>query len=172
VRVVAGELKGRRLVAPRGSDVRPTSDRAREALFSMLGDVEDLDVLDLFAGTGALAIEALSRGARRATLVDTRPEAARVNVSSLELSERAEVVAADTLAYLRHPGPAFDLIVCDPPYRLAARLGPDLAQLLPSRLRPGGRIVVESPAREPLELGFAPLRERRYGEALLRIYEP
>jgi 16S rRNA (guanine966-N2)-methyltransferase len=172
MRVVAGELRGRRLVAPRGADVRPTSDRAREALFSMLGDIAGANVLDLYAGTGALAIEALSRGAGRATLVDTRPEAARENVVALGIEDRAEIVTADALEYLRGEGPEFDLILCDPPYRLAARLGPDLDQLLPARLRPDGRIVVESAAREPLELSLEPVRERRYGEALVRIYRP
>jgi 16S rRNA (guanine966-N2)-methyltransferase len=169
---VAGELKGRRLVAPRGRDVRPTSDRAREALFSMLGDMAGLEVLDLYAGTGALAIEALSRGAATAVLVDTDPAAARRNVDALGLGDRAEIVRRDALAFLRGEGRRFDLILCDPPYRLAARLGPDLDQLLPPRLRPDGRIVVESAAREPLELAHEPVRERRFGEACLRIYEP
>jgi 16S rRNA (guanine966-N2)-methyltransferase len=170
VRVVAGELKGRRLTAPAGRDVRPTSDRAREALFSMLGDVSGLDVLDLYAGTGALAIEALSRGAASATLVDTEPGAARANVAALGLGDRADVVSADALSFLRGAGASFDLILCDPPYRLAARLGPELDPLMRARLRPGGSIVVESAARDPLDLGLEPWRERRYGEAVLRIY--
>jgi 16S rRNA (guanine966-N2)-methyltransferase len=168
--VVAGELKGRRLTSPAGRDVRPTSDRAREALFSILGDVAGLDVLDLYAGTGALAIEALSRGAASATLVDSRPEAARANVEALGLEDRASILARDALDYLRTEPRRFDLILCDPPYRLAARLGPDLDQLLPPRLRAGGRIVAESSARDPLELTLEPWRERRYGEALLRVY--
>ena len=170
-RVVAGELKGRRLAAPGGRGVRPTSDRAREALFSMLGDVSGAEVLDLYAGTGALAIEALSRGAAAATLVDIAPEPARANVDALSLADRAEVVADDAVAFLRGAERRFDLILCDPPYTLAARLGPELDQLLPARLRPGGRIVIESSARDPLELGAEPWRERRYGEALLRIYK-
>jgi len=136
----------------------------------MLGDVGALEVVDLYAGTGALAIEALSRGATKATLVDVRPETAIANIGALGLEGRAEVLAEDALAYLRVPGPSFDLILCDPPYRIAARLGPELDQLLPPRLRPGGRIVIESSAREPLDLALEPWRERRYGEALLRIY--
>ena len=170
IRVVAGELGGRKLKAPRGVDVRPTSDRAREALFSMLGDVAGLQVLDLFAGTGALGIEAVSRGAARATLVDDQPGPARSNVDALGVADRIDVVGADALSYLREPGPQFDLILCDPPYTLAARLGSDLDQLLPPRLRPGGRVVTESAARDPLELEPEPWRERRYGEALIRIY--
>jgi 16S rRNA (guanine966-N2)-methyltransferase len=138
----------------------------------MVGDVAGLDVLDLYAGTGALAIEALSRGAASATLVDLEAGAARANVAALELEDRAQVRAVDALEFLRGAGPDYDLILCDPPYRLAARLGPDLDPLMRSRLRPGGSIVVESSARDPLDLDLEPWRERRYGEALLRIYRP
>ena len=138
----------------------------------MLGDVAGLDVLDLYAGTGGLAIEALSRGAASATLVDLEAGAARANVAALELEDRAQVRAVDALEFLRGAGPDYDLILCDPPYRLAARLGPDLDPLMRSRLRPGGSIVVESSARDPLDLDLEPWRERRYGEALLRIYRP
>ena len=172
MRVVAGELKGRRLKAPPGAAVRPTSDRAREALFSILGDVGEMTVLDLYAGTGALAIEALSRGASAATLVDDSPGPARANIAALGLEDRAAVIGADALDFLRDGDDRFDLILCDPPYRLAARHGPELDQLLPTRLRAGGRIVVESSADEPLDLALDPWRERRYGEALMRIYRP
>ena len=137
----------------------------------MLGDVAGLDVLDLYAGTGALAIEALSRGAASATLVDLEAGAIRANVAALELEGRAQVKAADALEFLRGAGPDYDLILCDPPYRLAARLGPDLDPLMRSRLRPGGSIVVESSTRDPLGLDLEPWRERRYGEALVRIYK-
>lgn len=172
MRVVAGELRGRRLAAPAGREVRPTSDRVREALFSILGGVEGAVVLDLYCGTGALAIEALSRGAERATLTDTDVRGARRNVEALGLAERTRIVRGDALAFLRGTDERFDLILCDPPYRLAAGLGPELDQLLPARLRPGGRIVAESSAREPLELALEPLRERRYGDTLLRVYAP
>ncbi len=172
MRVVAGELKGQRLIAPPGDDVRPTSDRAREALFSILGDVAGLEALDLYAGTGALGIEAVSRGAARATLVDSRPEPARANVEALGIGDRAAVIGADALRFLREDEAQYDLILCDPPYTLAARLGPDLDHLLFPRLRPGGRIAAESSARDPLDLALEPWRERRYGEALLRIYRP
>jgi 16S rRNA (guanine966-N2)-methyltransferase len=170
LRVVAGELKGRRLRAPAGGAVRPTSDRAREALFSMLGDVSGMRVLDLFAGTGALAIEALSRGAAEAVLVDTRPRYARENVEELGLADRARVVRADAIAFLRGEPDSYLLILCDPPYRLARRLEADLRKLVPAWLAPGGRIVVESAAREPIDLGLELERERRYGDALLRIW--
>src|ERR1700749_3738401 len=99
--IIAGELKGQRLVAPRGQQVRPTSDRVREATFSALGDrVEGARVLDLFCGTGALAIEALSRGAERATLVDRDTRPALGNVEHLGLGERVELVRSDVPRWL------------------------------------------------------------------------
>lgn len=173
MRVVAGELKGRRLLSPsRAAELRPTSDRAREALFSILGDVSGLNVCDLFCGTGALAIEALSRGATRATMVDTDLSTARRNVEELGLADRCELVCEDALVFLRRPGEQFDLILCDPPYRLAHRLGPDLDQLVPARLAAGGRLVVESAARSPVRLAILQLeRERRYGEASLSFWK-
>jgi 16S rRNA (guanine966-N2)-methyltransferase len=170
MRVVAGDLGGRRIQAPKGKGVRPTSDRAREALFSILGDVDGADVLDLFCGTGALAIEALSRGAHRATLVDVDIEAARVNVEGLGISDRVDLIRRDGLAYLKSTTEAFDLILCDPPYTLAARVARDLEQLVPSRLREGGRLVTESPSRAPMEIGLALDHDRTYGEASIRIW--
>jgi len=172
VRVVAGELRGRRLASPprRSGTVRPTSDRAREALFAALGEVTGARVLDLFCGTGALAIEAVSRGAESAVLVDTKPDLARRNVAELGLDERCEVVRSDALRYLERSGDRFDLVLCDPPYGFAPRLGPELDRMLADRLENGGRVVVESAAREPLELGLPVLREREYGEALIRIH--
>ncbi|HSI79576.1 MAG TPA: RsmD family RNA methyltransferase [Solirubrobacterales bacterium] len=166
-------MRGRRLASPprrSAGTVRPTSDRAREALFSSLGDVGGARVLDLFCGTGALAIEALSRGAASAVLVDTKPELARRNVDDLGLGDRCEVVRADALRYLERTGERFDLVLCDPPYRFAPRLGPELDRLLADRLEPGGRVVVESAVREPLELKLPLLRQREYGEALIRIH--
>lgn len=170
MRVVAGELGGRRLVSPDGTEIRPTSDRAREALFSMLGDVSGLEVLDLYCGTGSLAIEALSRGAGRATLVDTDVETADRNVTELDLSDRADVVRRDAISFLESSATEFDLILCDPPYSLAVRLEPELREHLPGRLRPDGRIVVESPADAPVDLGLELDRDRRYGAASLRIW--
>jgi 16S rRNA (guanine(966)-N(2))-methyltransferase RsmD len=152
--------------------VRPTADRVREALFSIIGGaVSGAAVLDLFCGTGALAIEALSRGAARATLVDSDPRLARRNVADLGLEARARLVRGDALAFLRRPGERFDLILCDPPYNIADRLEPALDSLIPNRLSKGGRLIVESSARRPLELASLPLElERRYGEAMVRVY--
>lgn len=172
MRVVAGELRGRRLESPRGDAVRPTSDRAREALFSILGDVGGLEVLDLYCGTGALGIEALSRGAARATLVDTDTRPAARNVEVLGLTSRTELVRGDAIGYLGSGDARFGLILCDPPYTLADRLAPELRKALPGRLSPQGALVVESLASAPLELGpaFALEDDRRYGAASLRIW--
>jgi 16S rRNA (guanine966-N2)-methyltransferase len=170
MRVVAGELGGRRLAAPKGSDVRPTSDRAREALFSILGDVSGADVLDLYCGTGALGIEAVSRGARSAALVDTDISPALANTDALGISERVDLVRSDASKYLETTTDRFDLVLCDPPYRLAARVARDLEKLVPARLREGGRLVTESPSRTPMELNLTLEADRTYGEASIRIW--
>jgi 16S rRNA (guanine966-N2)-methyltransferase len=177
MRVIAGELGGQQLVAPRGWKVRPTSDRAREAIFSVLGErVSDARVLDLYCGTGALAIEALSRGAVRATLVDRDTRAAVGNVERLGLAERVDLVRADVSRWLenREGGeekPMFDLVFVDAPYRLADRVGQELDSQLPGLLVEGGRAIVESGARRPLRIDSLPrLRQRRYGVADVSIY--
>jgi 16S rRNA (guanine(966)-N(2))-methyltransferase RsmD len=177
MRVIAGELGGQQLVAPRGWKVRPTSDRAREAIFSVLGDrVEEARVLDLYCGTGALAIEALSRGAAGATLVDRDTRAALGNVERLGLGERVELVRADVARWLgsREGGeeePVFDLVFIDAPYRLADRVGQELDTQLPGLLAEDGRAIVESGARRPLRIDSLPLlRRRRYGAADVSIY--
>jgi len=177
MRVIAGELKGQRLVAPRGWKVRPTSDRVREAIFSALGDrVEGALVLDLYCGTGALAIEALSRGAERAILVDRDTRPALGNVQRLGLGERAELVRADAGRWLAQVSSGsfagkFDLVFVDAPYKLADRVAQDLNTHLPQLLTEGGRAVVESGARRPLQVEtLEPLRRRRYGAADVTIY--
>ncbi|HVX34013.1 MAG TPA: RsmD family RNA methyltransferase [Solirubrobacterales bacterium] len=176
MRVIAGDLKGRRLVAPRGWKVRPTSERVREAVFSSLGArVEGAAVLDLYCGTGALAIEALSRGAARATLVDRDTRPALGNVERLGLGGRARLVRADAGAWLAaNDGPdggRYDLVFVDAPYRLADLVARQLDTHLPGVLAPGGRVVVESGARRPLAIGsLERLRQRRYGAADVSIY--
>jgi 16S rRNA (guanine966-N2)-methyltransferase len=177
MRVVAGRLGGRRLRAPRGRDTRPTSDRVREALFSMLGPLDGARVLDLYAGSGALAIEALSRGAASATLVERDARAVaviRANLEALALgSEEARIVDGSAAAALRDAsrrGDTYDLVLLDPPYRDAATLGRELSQALPAVLAPNARVVAESDRRAPLELGLPVVRERRYGDTLIRIH--
>ncbi len=170
LRIVAGEFGGRRLVSPRGDAIRPSAERTREAIFSMLGPLQGEAVLDLYCGSGSLGLEALSRGAGGLSLVDTTIATAAENVDLLGVGERCELFEKDSLAFLRTSEERFDLVLCDPPYRLAHRLGSELDKLLADRLRTGARVVVEcSPAR-PLELSLPLHRERRYGAALIRIY--
>jgi 16S rRNA (guanine966-N2)-methyltransferase len=175
MRVIAGELKGQRLVAPRGWKVRPTSDRVREATFSTLGArVQGARVLDLFAGTGALAIEALSRGAAAAVLVDRDTRPALGNVERLGLGERTELVRSEVGRWLEetaNAGGGFDLVFVDAPYRLADRVEHDLDTHLPRLLADEGRAIVESGARRPLRIeSLECLRRRRYGAAEVAIY--
>jgi 16S rRNA (guanine966-N2)-methyltransferase len=163
-------------VAPRGRDVRPTSDRVREAVFSILGALDGARVLDLFAGSGALAIEALSRGAGAATLVDSSPAsiaAIRRNLSALDLA--AEVRRGRALEFLERARAAhseYDLVFLDPPYRHANALGGRLSTALGPVLGPEARVIVESDRRAPLELVLPLVDERRYGDTLIRIYGP
>jgi 16S rRNA (guanine966-N2)-methyltransferase len=171
VRVVAGQFRGRRLQAPRGMRTRPTADRVREALFSMLGDVGGARVLDLYAGSGALGIEALSRGAASALFVERDPRAAAVverNLASLGLEER--VVRQDALRFLARAKGPFDLVFCDPPYDSASRLAGSLAERLPAVTQEGARIVTESDKRKPLDLPFELVTERSYGDTRIAIH--
>jgi 16S rRNA (guanine966-N2)-methyltransferase len=178
VRIVGGSLRGRRLTAPPGHAIRPTSDRAREALFNILQHsllmatpLAGAAMLDLFAGTGAVACEALSRGAAHATLVDRDAAAlaiARANLAALGLADRTTVLQADATRLTRAPCPAA-FAYLDPPYR-SGLAAPALASLATGGwLAPGGLAVVELAARE----AFAPpdrfvLRdERHYGAARL-----
>jgi 16S rRNA (guanine966-N2)-methyltransferase len=177
VRVIAGELKGQRLVAPRGWKVRPTSDRVREAIFSALGErVVGARVLDLYCGTGALAIEALSRGAAAAVLVDQDTRPVLGNVQRLGLADRTELVRTDVGRWLEQVSATdaagkFDLVFVDAPYKLADRVSDVVNQHLPELLAEDGRAVVESGARRPLRIeSLEPLRQRRYGAADVTIY--
>jgi 16S rRNA (guanine966-N2)-methyltransferase len=171
LRITGGELGGRRIHAPKGSKLRPTTERVREAVFSILGDLSGARVLDLFCGTGALAIEALSRGASEVTLVDTHPRTARNNVEALDLTERATVVRADAVRFLRRAKQrSVDLVLCDPPYRLADRFTADLDPLIRGVLAESGRVMTESSPDNPLQIDLPVLTERRYGDTLIRVY--
>jgi 16S rRNA (guanine966-N2)-methyltransferase len=171
LRVVAGQFKGRRLQAPRGTRTRPTADRVREALFSMLGDVTGARVLDLYAGSGALGIEALSRGAASAVFVDRDPQAvAAIERNLAAIGVEAAVVRQDALRYLAGPDGPFELVFCDPPYDSASRLAGPLAERLPVLTADDARIVTESDKRNPLELPFPLLTERSYGDTRIAIH--
>ncbi len=179
MRVIAGRLRGRRLVAPSGRETtRPTSDRVREATFAMLGDIAQAHVLDLFAGTGALGIEALSRGAERVVFVErdrSALRALRANLHALGLAAPdTEVRPGDALTALRAArarGETYDLVFLDPPYAHASGLGDTLAELLPGVLAGvAARVVVESDRRAPMRFWPRADRERRYGDTLIAIY--
>ena len=184
MRVIAGHLGGRILVAPRGAVTRPTSDRVREALFSILGDVRGLRVLDLYAGTGALGIEALSRGAVHATFVDHAREALRAlrrNLRHLEIEERSLVLPArvETLRAARSlRGDGFDVVFVDPPYRalrdqrVLGALGQIFSESDPAVVRRGARVVLEHSSALSPPVFSALLHEdmRTYGDTALSFY--
>jgi 16S rRNA (guanine966-N2)-methyltransferase len=171
LRIVAGDFKGRRLRAPRGPRTRPTADRVREALFSMLGQVTGARVLDLYAGSGALGIEALSRGAASAVFVERDPRAAAAIAANLDsLGLEAEVQRQDALRFLARAQGGFDLVFCDPPYDSGARIAGSLAERLPAVLADNARIVTESDKRSPLVLPFPLLAERVYGDTRVAIH--
>jgi 16S rRNA (guanine966-N2)-methyltransferase len=177
VRVISGTYGGRTLKAPAGDNTRPTSDRVREALFSILRDrVENARVLDLFAGSGALGIEALSRAAEQVTFVDDAHPAIKTIQANLQtLQAHARVHRQDALRFLAHAsstGAQYDLIFLDPPYRHAERLARPLSEALPAVLAPGAVAVAESDRRAPLALDLPLHDERRYGDTLIRIYGP
>jgi 16S rRNA (guanine966-N2)-methyltransferase len=175
VRVIAGLYRGRTLVAPRGRTTRPTGDRVREALFSILGPVDGARVLDLFAGSGALAIEALSRGAAEATLVDSSASAIAAIRRNLEaVGVDAEVRRQRATAFLEQAqkdARQYDLVFLDPPYQAAGDLGRRLSTALPPVLSPDARVVSESDRRAALQLDLPLLDERRYGDTLIRIHD-
>ena len=174
-RLIAGMAGGRRLKVP-PAGVRPTGDRAREGLFNSLGTLVDLEgaaVLDLYAGSGALGIEALSRGAASAVFVESDRRAVAVIEGNLETigAEGAEVVKRDVAAWLRGPPEAhFDLVFCDPPYDAAPSLAQLLSDLLPRVTAPQALIVTESSKRNPLLLDLPLIDERVYGDTRIAIY--
>src|SRR4051794_8027311 len=175
MRVIAGQFRGRPLEAPPGVRTRPTGDRVREALFSILGDVAGLRVADLFAGSGALGIEALSRGATHATFVENDARAAetlRLNLATLRIEDGATVVVADALGWLRAvaSGENFDLVMVAPPYSSAPGLGGKLTELLPEVLAPNATIVTESDKRDPLMLDLPLDDERTYGDTRIAFH--
>lgn len=173
IRIVAGEFGSRRIAVPPGRDVRPTADRAREAVFAALGAIDGATVLDAYAGSGALGLEALSRGAASCVFVERSPRALdvlRANVRTLGAEGRSRIVRGDAVRALAAGGETFDLILLDPPYPDWPRLAPRLATLVPACSAPGGRIVAELPEGvEFAPAGFAECFNRRIGSARLVI---
>jgi 16S rRNA (guanine966-N2)-methyltransferase len=180
MRVISGKAKGRRLIAPKGSAIRPTADRIKESLFNILPrDFSSRKILELFAGTGNVSIEALSRGAESALLVDASERSARVireNLRRLELSDRAQVWVMPVrraLNAVARQGQKFDIIFLDPPYdqKLVGRSLELIASINP--IYPSAVVVAEHSVREMLKpsYGFLSLNDqRRYGDTLLSFF--
>jgi 16S rRNA (guanine966-N2)-methyltransferase len=175
MRVVAGSRKGHRLSAPRGVVTRPTGDRVREAAFSLVGPIEDALVLDLFAGSGAMGIEALSRGARRCVFVESDRAACAVisrNLEKLRLTSGV-VLCRDVHAALREERARrhrYDLVLADAPYEEWRRHEPVLGRLLPDLLEEDAAVVVETAAPIEPVLTLDLVTSRRYGSARLTVF--
>ena len=173
MRIIAGNLGGRLFDSPHSDRTHPMSDKARGALFNILGDIEGLTVLDAFAGSGALCFEAVSRGALRATAIDNDRSAQTVvarNTTSLGLDDQVKLVRTSAGAWLDSAGAEpFDIVLCDPPY---ADLQPDLLRRLSGCVKPGGLLVLSWPARDELLdfAGFERLEHRKHGDASLVFY--
>jgi 16S rRNA (guanine966-N2)-methyltransferase len=171
MRIIAGTHRGHRIAAPKGRATRPTSDRVRENAFNLVGPVDDAAVLDLFAGSGALGLEALSRGAASCVFVESDRDACRtINANLDKLGLHATVLCQDALRALAQERRTFELVLCDPPYDFAghARL---FAQF-PKLLTPNGVLVYESTGRAgPPEIaGLAERTSRKYGSARLTLF--
>jgi 16S rRNA (guanine966-N2)-methyltransferase len=174
VRIVAGSCKGAKIFAPKGLDTRPTSDRVREAAFNLIGPVDGAAVLDLYAGSGAMGLEALSRGAESAVFVDSDRDACRTigrNLEKLRLTG-AEVACRDVVRFLASDRRRFDLILVDPPYELLESVAVSLATYLPQLLADDGLVVVESSADdEPALTPLTTRTSRRYGSTRVTLLE-
>jgi len=173
VRIIAGTKRGARIAAPKGLATRPTSDRVREAAFNLIGPVDGAAVLDLFAGSGAMGLEALSRGAASATFVESDRDACRTisrNLERLGLTG-ARVACEDAVLWLRRETRRYDLVLVDPPYEDFVFLEHKLAPALASVLAPEGLLVVETAAKQQPALPLARRTSRRYGSARLTLFE-
>ena len=175
MRIIAGSRKGHTIHAPRGRETRPTSDRVRENVFNLVGPVDGAAVLDLYAGSGALGLEALSRGAARALFVERDGEAARSIERNLEKLRLGGTVlrrdAVSALAAEAGSGRKYDLVLVDPPYDMYPDLQPQLARYLPAVLAEDGLLVLETDVRVEPELPLRRRTSRRYGQARITVYE-
>jgi 16S rRNA (guanine966-N2)-methyltransferase len=176
MRVIAGSRKGHKLAAPRGLDTRPTSDRVRENVFNLVGPVDDARVLDLFAGSGAMGIEALSRGAVSAVFVEHDADAVRTierNLDRLRLTG-ARVVRGDvlrTIAQEAAVGAKYDLVLVDPPSGMLTEIQPRLARHLPPLVAADGLVVVETGVRSEPDLPLPMRTSRKYGNTRVTVFE-
>jgi 16S rRNA (guanine966-N2)-methyltransferase len=176
MRIIAGSRKGARIHAPRGAVTRPTSDRVREAAFNLIGPLDGARVIDLYAGSGAMGLEALSRGAARVVFVESGKEALATierNLEKLRLAG-AEVAREDVprrLALDARAGRRYDLVLVDPPYRMLAQALATLSPHLAAVVSPGGLVVVESDARAAPKLPLELRTTRRYGSSRLTLFE-
>ncbi len=169
MRIIAGTHRGRRIAAPKGRLTRPTSDRVRENAFNLIGPVDGAAVLDLFAGSGALGLEALSRGAATCTFVERDRDACRaIDANLATLGLRATVLCQDAFRAVAQERARYDLVLCDPPYEVDAT-GLPFAALLAD----DGVLVYESAGRaDPPEVEGLTLRtSRRYGSARLTLFD-
>jgi 16S rRNA (guanine966-N2)-methyltransferase len=172
MRIIAGSRKGHNIVAPRGLDTRPTSDRVRENVFNILGAVEGATVLDLYAGSGAMGLEALSRGAAQAVFVDDDRDAVEAIERNLDkLRLRATVVRRDAVAFLASERRKYDLVLVDPPYGVYTDIEPQLARYLPRVLADTAVVVVETGARVEPDLPLEQRTSRKYGQARVTVYD-
>ncbi|MCC6223406.1 MAG: 16S rRNA (guanine(966)-N(2))-methyltransferase RsmD [Thermoleophilia bacterium] len=176
MRIIAGSRKGARIFAPKGRETRPTSDRVREAAFNLIGPLGGARVLDLYAGSGALGLEALSRGALRVTFVESDRDAVRAierNLDRLGLGG-AEIARADAprrVAADAAAGRRYDLVLIDPPYGMLETALANLSPHLPAVVAEGGLVVVESDARAAPVLPLPVRTSRRYGSTRLTVFE-
>jgi 16S rRNA (guanine966-N2)-methyltransferase len=175
VRIIAGTRKGHTIAAPKGLGTRPTGDRVREAAFNLIGPVDEAAVLDLFAGSGAMGLEALSRGARRCVFVESDRGACRAieaNLAKLRLTG-ALVLCQDALLALRQERTAhrsYELVLCDPPYGEWPALEPRLAEPLEAVLADDGLVLIETDSRVEPRLPLDLVTSRRYGSARLSLF--
>ena len=171
MRIIAGTRKGHTIQAPPGRDTRPTSDRVRENVFNILGPIDDAVVLDLYAGSGAMGLEALSRGAAQAVFVERDPDALRAIEKNLDkLRLRATVLRQDAVAVLAGENRKYDLVFVDPPYDMYPDLEPQLARYLPPVLSDNAVVVVETDARVEPSLPLEQRTSRTYGSARVTVY--
>ena len=176
MRIIAGSKKGATIYAPKHADTRPTGDRVREAAFNLIGPVDEASVLDLYAGSGAMGLEALSRGASSAVFVESDREACRTiqrNLEKLRL-DRATIVCSDAVTALAQEASAgrrYDLVLVDPPYVMFSDLQTSLAAYLPVVLAEDGLLVVETSRDLHPELPLFQRTSRRYGSARVTLFE-